>query len=146
MSLAERSESRTVRKRCAKCGKVGYYRPRERRCKFVQTTEGPLQFRFKHRYWCYGDLAAVERKEPMTKRPQDVAAAKLKKAERLIDEKTRAMVRLVKAIHALRMKTIRYAQQASMTDEQIAGQRQKRIEDGERRRSARARRGIELTG
>ena len=32
---SRRSVVRTARKRCAKCGRAGWYRPRERRCKLA---------------------------------------------------------------------------------------------------------------
>lgn len=46
----------TVRKRCARCGSVGWYRPRVAKCR--QTTLS--QFGTPS-YWCYGDLTRVVR-------------------------------------------------------------------------------------
>ncbi len=54
MNLKERSAVRTTRKKCARCGRTGWYRPRERRCKQMERTAMG-----KTGYWCYGALAKV---------------------------------------------------------------------------------------
>ena len=46
-----RSVVRTTRKRCAKCGKAGWFKPRETRCKRLERNAFG-----RTGYWCYGRL------------------------------------------------------------------------------------------
>lgn len=40
------------RKRCVRCNRVGWYRPRERRCKVITR-------RWRRSFWCWGRLEAI---------------------------------------------------------------------------------------
>ncbi len=60
MSLAAKSATPVARKRCLKCGKAGYYRPRAQRCRYVEQL-------FKGRYLCYGQLQTVVKKEEQSR-------------------------------------------------------------------------------
>ena len=53
----KRSSLRTARKRCEKCGKFGWFKPRETRCKRLERN-----LFGKSGYWCYGALTRVQKK------------------------------------------------------------------------------------
>jgi hypothetical protein len=52
-----RTEKRTVRKRCAKCGLKSWVRPRERKCKRMERNALG-----ESGYWCYGALTPIAKK------------------------------------------------------------------------------------
>ena len=52
----------TVTKRCAKCGRTSNVKPRERRCKWLETNAMG-----KSGYWCYGHLTKIAPLKPKKK-------------------------------------------------------------------------------
>lgn len=66
--------------------------------------------------------------ENAKRRPQDVAAKKLARIEKSIDEKTRAMARIVKRIQALRRQAVYYEKRAAMSDADILVEKAARVE------------------
>lgn len=129
--------TKRVRKRCARCGHVGRYRPRERCCKAPRFGSGS--------YACWGDLMAVrlERVAP-TKTPQDVAREKLARARRMVTAKTRAMRRLATSLRLWERRANYYAMRASMTTDELAAQRACRLAQAQIRANRTIRRAIQL--
>lgn len=137
-----------VRKRCLKCGHIASVKPRQRKCYQPRFGQGS--------YACWGELvpnvkfqSAVTVGEIATVanvRPQDVAEKKLAAARKMVSEKTKAMARLATSLRMWEARASRFAKQASMTDDEIAAAKAKRIADADRRRAEKARRGIKIGG
>jgi hypothetical protein len=158
---------RLVRKKCRKCGGTARYRPAVRRCRLQRF--GPRS------YWCYGQLDAVHKKpkhdsgiaippgkgigwvlseeameQAATARSARVRAEAQKKLDatndRIVD-KQREVARLTRSIAELTRKAAHYRKRAAVTDAELETERQKRVQQVERR-AARTpkRRGIRLPG
>lgn len=158
----KKSPWRTAKKTCAKCGKAGWYRPRETRCK--RQKFGPGSF------WCYGALSAVAKKpDPLGLRPapglaigsllgeeglalavadrgvriRADAAKKLAAARDRITDKTRQMTRLATSLRMWEKRASYYAKRASLTDAELEQERQTRMARAKRKPR---RRGIAVGG
>lgn len=145
MNLKIKSPTQTAHKRCGKCGRAGWYRPRTRHCKYIDKADHG----FKNKYLCYGELTPVgsKRKEAsVTKTPQTVAAAKRDAATKQIAAKTKAIKRLVTSLSMWQQREIRYAKMAALTDDEVNAAKAKRIADADRRKAEKARRGIKIGG
>lgn len=111
------------RKRCGKCGSVGWYRPRERRCKFTKVPGG---------YACWGPLTAIRRrKKPLvpTESPtlasrgatyRAAAARQLASHERAAKALRTRIKRLQTALRKRDAQVRRWTREAARTDEQVA--------------------------
>ena len=107
-----------VTKICGRCGATAKVPQKQRKC---------YQRRFgKGSYACYGDLFLAERgrkERDVSKRPQEIAEAKLAKARKMVAETTRRMTRLATSLRFWERKAQYYARQASLTDTEIAEQK-----------------------
>ena len=135
-----------VRRRCLRCGWKGWARPRKRKC---------YQSRFgKGSYACWGDLAPIIRQTKVSeqeaammptmtgKRPQDLAQKKLDYARKMVTAKTKQMRRLATSLRLWESRATYYARRASMTDWEIATEKQKREADTIRRQDAKTKRAV----
>lgn len=142
-----------VRKRCARCGVIAWV---------VATRSHCLQPRFgRGSYACYGDLERVQRKPKVDlteevqqmaeqtraarRRPQDLAAKKLKHARKMVTKHTRALKRtMTAALHHWEKAVREYERKSSMTDAEVETARQVRKMREEQRAARSRRRGISL--
>lgn len=134
--MEKRAKPRRVKKRCEKCGKTSMALPRERTCK---QPVGLLKT-----YCCWGALRLVPKPPAPKKRPQEVAAAKLRHAEKMIALTNRRLVRLTTALRGWRSKAAYYATRASMTDADLVAEREREKQKEQERAARRARRAIDL--
>jgi hypothetical protein len=99
-------------------------------------------------YACWGELERVvtaKAAKPAV-RPQDAAAKKLAEAQKMVALTTRRIARLTTALRRWQNKATYYAKRASMTDEELAAERQREKEKEEARAARRQRRAIALEG
>jgi len=130
-----------VRKLCEKCGHIAFVEPRRRVC--YHRPMGPRMG-----YSCWGKL--VRYKPParpkVEKRVQDVAAEKLAHARRKVTETTRRMSRMATSLRLWERRAAYYAKRASMTDAEVATEREKTAAAKDARANSRKRRAITLGG
>lgn len=153
-----------VKKRCDRCGHVEAVRPAQRRCH--RRKFGPRS------YCCWGKLervpgpvrgarrtvreaiqelaaqgaaeeAAVQAAAQAGRRPQDAAQKKLDHARSKVTEVSRKIARLSTSLRMWERRATHYAKRASMTDAEVAADRERRKQRQARRP---ARRGIKLGG
>lgn len=137
-----------VLKRCTKCGTERKYPSRVRRCREQKFGKGS--------YWCYGALEVVAptpkpEASTTTRRPQEIAKRKLKQTERALTAVNEEVFTLAKRLgklsqrsRQLSLKASRYAAAASMTDEEVEEQRQRRLEQIQKREASKRTRKIDL--
>lgn len=131
-SLDKKSEVRTARKVCAKCGQKSWVKPRERRCK--------RRLFGKNGYWCYGTLSPVPRKKASAVTVPDDEAyvalwrrnteARMRRAanrlatwQRVLDDVTRRQKRAEARMEKWQKGLARLEQRVSMTDDEILAKR-----------------------
>ena len=91
-----------------------------------------------------GPACVATAKDNPAKRPQDVAQKKLDHARQMVSEKTKQMRRLATSLRLWERRVRTYAKRASLTDAEIAAERQRRIDRAAQPRKVR--RGIKLGG
>lgn len=129
-----KSASRTTKKRCGKCGKVGWFRPRERRCKRTALRGFG---KFAGLYYCLGELMTVDpptgvgrtvraavraARRATERRPQAVAARQLRATRTAITRTRTAIRKATGRLRRLEAKAERLAARAVMTDEEVAAE------------------------
>lgn len=111
-----RSNARAVRKRCAKCGSVGYYRKGTRRCRMRKFGAGS--------YRCWGNLvllrqprkkAAVSPADRFRKR----AGRQLTSARKTLRTWERRQRRAEKLVHKWTLRVAQWEKKAQFTDDQV---------------------------
>jgi hypothetical protein len=101
---------KSLRKRCAKCGRVEMVKPRVRRCKRVET-------RFGRRYYCWGALALapIKRAPKPSKSKGELLNAELLKTRRYLADALRRQKRDAKKVTVYATKITKLlAQQAAL--------------------------------
>ena len=115
--LRVRDASRTVRKRCPRCNKVGWYKSANQRCLYLVGMFGS--------FTCGGHLETVLSTARKALTPQERAAVELADAKRRITIKVRALVRLTKSLAEWEARARRLARLVTMTDAELAMMREK---------------------
>lgn len=109
-----------VRKVCTRCGSVGRYRPRERRCKVQRYGKGS--------YCCWGALAPVEKKTEGDDMKQTAKQGRgaayyqqqYRKSEQQVDACLRRLSRTMTSLRMWQRRERYYAEQMGLSDEQRA--------------------------
>ena len=114
-----RSKVRTVRTRCGKCGKVGYYRKGHRRCRMRKFGV--------HSYCCWGDLVPLRQpRKKTTVSPvshgdqfRKRAGRQLTSARKTLRTWERRQRRAEKLVHKWTLRVAQWEKKAEFTDEQV---------------------------
>jgi hypothetical protein len=142
-----RAMGRTLRKRCAKCGRVGWYSGRQRRCRRWAFGRGS--------YSCYGDLMTTKRRrregpteadalrdaiaaasmiDPETaeaaERIRAVARRKLAHAERKLKEAVSDLKRTTTRLGQWQARAARYAKRSAVSNADVKAERDRRRQKG----------------
>jgi len=111
-----RSKQRSVRKRCGKCGSVGYYRTGTRRCRMRKFGAGS--------YCCWGDLVPL--RQPRKKatvshgdRFRKRAVRELTSARKTLRTWERRQRRAEKLVHKWTLRVAQWEKKAQFTDDQV---------------------------
>ena len=125
IDYSKRSKKRTVKKRCAKCGQVGYYTKGQRHCLRRKFGVGS--------YCCWGDLAPVRKPSPpaptsesqRVERFRAMTGKQLAKAQQTLKVKRRRLATAERLVAKWEARVNRLTREAALTDEEIDARRQR---------------------